>query len=166
MNKTQKVVETSIENLELEINKIDKKLVLDLLETKVRECETQANRKFSEVDLKLFKSMMNEDVFRVFDYSARTLKLVLNCRLNSDSEFMKLIRASYQELVDSWTSKGWIIRDEEYYSKTKRTRLVVGDIPSSDKQRAKPSLNFNTIEDDKVKAITNSDENVLAPSEK
>ena len=87
---------------------------------------------------------MSEEDFETLMYTLRSENLIKGYRGGtSDSKECKQIRNEYEKFLKDLVAKGLVSRDEEYYSLTKKTRLVVLD---SNDDRILPSLNMSNVD--------------------
>ena len=87
---------------------------------------------------------MSEEDFETLMSTLRSENLIKGSRGGtSDSKECKQIRNEYEKFLKDLVAKGLVSRDEEYYSLTKKTRLVVLD---SNDDRILPSLNMSNVD--------------------
>ena len=87
---------------------------------------------------------MSEEDFESLMSTLRSENLIKGSRGGtSDSKECKQIRNEYEKFLKDLVAKGLVSRDEEYYSLTKKTRLVVLD---SNDDRILPSLNMSNVD--------------------
>ena len=87
---------------------------------------------------------MSEEDFETLMSTLRSENLIKGSRGGtSDSKECKQIRNEYEKFLKDLVAKGLVSRDEEFYSLTKKTRLVVLD---SNEDRILPSLNMSNVD--------------------
>ena len=91
-----------------------------------------------------YKITLGEEEFETLMATMRSENLIKGSRGGtSDSKECKAIRNEYEKFLKDLASKGLVSRYEEFYSLTKKTRLVVLD---SNEDRILPSLNMSNVD--------------------
>tara|TARA_Y100001973_G_scaffold24542_6_gene36673 strand:+ start:106 stop:540 length:435 start_codon:yes stop_codon:yes gene_type:complete len=137
------------------MNKEIAKQVNEIVDTFKSNLDTKGNP--IRVDIKMlqgYKILLGEDGFQTLCNTLRDSNLVKGTRGGgNDSKECKNVRNAFNEFIRECKSKGWITRDEEYYSLTKKERFVCLD---SNEDRILPSLNMSNV-DSKIRKAKESE---------
>jgi len=105
-----------------------------------------------------FKFTLSEKDFQTLCDTMRSENLIKGSRGgSSDSKQCKEVRNLWERFLKDLVSKGLASRDEEYYSKTNKTRYVVLD---KNNDRIQPSLNMSNVDSKIRKAKEQARENM------